>query len=139
MVTFLFIITIIIIIIGGATKEETDSGLFIYSKKPIFEIIENKVINDDCDNCEMLYLDNNNKYKYKKINEIRRNPRVISQIDLAPTISLLLNIPLPFSSIGMLLPELLYNDNYLNSADSFLINALQVKCNIIYFLLIIIY
>ena len=33
-------------------------------------------------------------------------PQKISQIDLVPTISLLLGIPIPFSNLGMVIPEL---------------------------------
>lgn len=62
---------------GGASQQETDTALFVYSKHPMFSAAA-------------------------------RDPSVmIPQTDLVPTLAMLLGVLLPFSSLGVLLPDLL--------------------------------
>ena len=62
---------------------------------------------------------------------------VIQQIDLAPTLALLLGLPIPFSSLGMIIPELFLcngghskNSTYLERVkvlnEALLVNVAQV-------------
>jgi len=78
---------------GGTTKKETNSALFVYSKKPF-----------------------NNQWKTRS---------VLKQIDLVPTISLLLGVGIPFNNLGSLIPEMFLESSYLENATY--VNALQVK------------
>lgn len=74
---------------GGSSNEEIYSGLFLYSTKPLTNTLENSSNN--------------------------LNIQTIFQIDLVPTISLLLNLPIPFSSLGKLIPEMFPLDEKLAS------------------------
>jgi phosphatidylinositol glycan class O len=65
---------------GGASPEETGSALFMYSKT--------KRLHDST---------------------LQQGERhAVSQVDLVPTLALLLGIPIPFGSLGSVLPDLLY-------------------------------
>lgn len=87
---------------GGASQDETDSALFVYSKQPFREV----------------NLENSNRYKqwkdlqgeseYNFLNSTY-GPRSIPQIDLVPTLAYLLNLPIPFSSLGKFIPELMFS------------------------------
>ncbi|XP_072108568.1 GPI ethanolamine phosphate transferase 3 isoform X1 [Mobula birostris] len=88
---------------GGDSEGEVDAALFVYSPFPMFE--ENAA----------------------------EDPEVVSQIDLVPTLALLLGIPIPYSNIGMVivdmftsLPNLSDNHN-LEQAKALRINAIQVN------------
>lgn len=90
----------------------------------------------------------------------KENFRVVNQVDLSPTLSLLLNHSIPFGSLGMIIPEL-FNTNSdeiiskcqllkhqtsyfscdeLISIDfltnSYFINSIQVKLLLFFFLFI---
>lgn len=57
----------------------------------------------------------------------------MSQIDLVPTLALLLGIPIPYSNIGMVIADMftslpkLGDDQYLEHAKALRINAIQVQ------------
>lgn len=131
---------------GGSTIEETDSGLFVYSKKKLFpsfkenndkcnvnNIDNDKIINQSINNSKttmtMSWSTDKESLEPRNIIDIMKNPRIISQIDLIPTISILLGIPIPFSSIGMVIPELLQDNayHYNNSSSKLLLESLQVN------------
>ncbi|XP_013403091.1 GPI ethanolamine phosphate transferase 3 [Lingula anatina] len=63
---------------GGDSKDEVDAALFVYSPSKLTETVAPK---------------------------LEDSPSV-SQIDLVPTMSLLLGVPVPFSNLGMIIPEL---------------------------------
>ncbi|CAN6674608.1 GPI ethanolamine phosphate transferase 3 [Trichomonascus vanleenenianus] len=69
---------------GGDTLPELESTLWMYSKKANFERISNQ-------NARHLY-------KYTIDND---NVRTVDQIDLVPTLSLLLGLPIPYNSLGL--------------------------------------
>ena len=46
--------------------------------------------------------------EYIGINQALLHPRLVQQIDLVPTLSLLLNVPIPYSSIGKIIPEVFF-------------------------------
>lgn len=89
---------------GGSSSEETDSGLFIYSKRSIFP---DKLVNETGEYIEMWDAVGGTR-EYVDINQALSYPRLIQQIDLVPTLSLLLKIPIPYSSIGKIIPELFF-------------------------------
>lgn len=74
---------------GGDSPDEIESTLFMYSKKKSFQL--NKI---------------KNSYKEAK-NE--QNHRFVNQIDLVPTISLLLGVPIPYNNLGFPIEEA-FND-----------------------------
>lgn len=70
---------------GGNTESETSSTFYAIKKKGKFEVT---------------------------IPLTETYNRVINQVDTAPTISYLLGISLPYSSIGAIIPEIInFNDN----------------------------
>jgi len=73
---------------GGSSEEETDSALFIYSKSPIDIGSTVSTATGEAG--------------------AGQSPRMTSQVDLVPTLSLLLGLPIPFSSLGSILPELFH-------------------------------
>lgn len=84
---------------GGASPDETDSALFVFSKQPFY-----KGTSDF-----RTWNSNAGIYEYfESWTEV--TPRSIPQIDLVPTLSYLLNIPIPFSSLGKIIPELVYSE-----------------------------
>lgn len=86
------------LIIGGASKEETDSGLFIYSKIPFVNIkTKNRNINFDDnnknndennnDNYEKVVMKeswnfNEKNFEWKNNEDLLSNPRIISQVSV---------------------------------------------------------
>ncbi|XP_072427789.1 GPI ethanolamine phosphate transferase 3 isoform X1 [Chiloscyllium punctatum] len=88
---------------GGDSEGEVNAALFIYSTLPLFEI------------------------------KPAEDSNVVSQIDLVPTLALLLGIPIPYSNIGMVMVDLfisepkLDDNQYLEQAKALHINAIQVN------------
>jgi GPI ethanolamine phosphate transferase 3 subunit O len=64
---------------GGASEEELNAALFMFSKTPI---------------------------NTSPRRQAGWPPRTISQTDLVPTLSLLLGLPIPFGNLGAIIPEL---------------------------------
>jgi hypothetical protein len=83
-------LTSFLITLGGNSDEEIMSALFLYSKTPF-------------------------NHKPQSPSE-----RIVNQVDLAPTLSLLLNHPIPYGSLGMIIPELFEttNQSILNTSCS---------------------
>jgi len=90
---------------GGATKEELESGMFAYSQKKFtfrtFKYPENLPRKEQ----ELI------KILDSSINHDFLNRDTFPQIDNVPTISAILNTPIPYSSLGIIIPELLHYDN----------------------------
>ncbi|KAI8807222.1 hypothetical protein BJ742DRAFT_813840 [Cladochytrium replicatum] len=100
---------------GGDSEDEVNSGLFMYSKKPLWsghegserqrldvflEMVEKKL--EDVDTSEpAVYLSDTFSGKLG-------NHRTVAQIDLVPTMSLLLGIPIPHGNLGTIIPELFW-------------------------------
>ncbi|XP_043543817.1 GPI ethanolamine phosphate transferase 3 isoform X2 [Chiloscyllium plagiosum] len=88
---------------GGDSEGEVNAALFIYSTLPLLEI------------------------------KPAEDSNVVSQIDLVPTLALLLGIPIPYSNIGMVMVDLfisepkLDDNQYLEQAKALHINAIQVN------------
>lgn len=115
---------------GGATQEETDSALFVYSTTPIFPIAfrpENQKqafrCEDSfkfiCTDTEASNIVDSNKvpltvswslaqrsFIWIPATDLLRSPRPVAQVDLVPTLSLLLGLPIPYCNLGGIIPEL---------------------------------
>jgi phosphatidylinositol glycan class O len=75
---------------GGATSSEVEAALFIYSTYPL-------LLFNVSDTFQQYYGASYNS---------------VSQIDVVPTICLLLGIPIPFGNLGILIPELFLHVNH---------------------------
>lgn len=83
---------------GGDSVDELESTLFMYSKNKKFH--ENKKGSDSYN-----------------INDLGKHYRAVNQIDLVPTISLLLGLPIPFNNLGFPIDEAFGNDKDLALAS----------------------
>ncbi|XP_069482908.1 GPI ethanolamine phosphate transferase 3 [Ambystoma mexicanum] len=61
---------------GGDSEKEVNAALFVYSKIPLFD------------------------------ERLPKKPEAVPQVNLVPTLALLLGIPIPFSNIGMVMADL---------------------------------
>lgn len=165
---------------GGASRQEIDSGLFVYATEPMFTLSppisvrgstdanSHSTANEatpqllqqssqsthttvDDDNHTMPYWHDRSGFIDTTVHSIRTHPRIIPQTDLTPTVSVLLGLPIPASSLGMVIPELFLHSNmhsnlrmckreshmHGNSSSScvedhlmetFYVNAMQVCC-----------
>lgn len=101
---------------GGDSRDEIDAGLWIYSKGPVLthpsffthpldstkHAIAPLFTSARGSNFEdRLELD----WPQKGI----ASTRSVSQVDIVPTLSLLLGLPIPFGSLGLVIPELFYH------------------------------
>jgi len=100
---------------GGSSYEEITSGLFAYSKQASTTNDNLNKNSWDEEQGTFVVVDNVSLIK---------QPRLVRQIDLVPTLSLLLGIPIPFSSMGKIIPEFFDHGNHLLTA--FLLNSMQV-------------
>lgn len=83
---------------GGDSPDELESTLFMYSKNKKFHI--NRKSPDAYDT-----------------SDLGKNYRQVNQIDLVPTISLLLGLPIPHNNLGFPIDEVFGNDKDLVSAN----------------------
>lgn len=67
---------------GGETEDEVEAVLFLHAKKPFLSAESNMTAM-----------------------EHRRSFPTVAQVDLVPTLALLLDLPIPYSSLGSLIPE----------------------------------
>ena len=112
---------------GGATKEETDSGIFFYSKTPF------QKDGDSMPPFVKEWHHDTLSMKERRTSDILKDPRIVSQVDLVPTLSLLLGVPVPFSSLGGVIPELFdcgsnhtHGETARKCLDALFINSIQV-------------
>lgn len=90
----------LLFIFTGASEEELNAALFMYSKRPLSATHTKN--------------NNNNNNKHRKLttsSSPASSPltyRSIPQIDFVPTLALLLGIPIPFGSIGGIIPEIFF-------------------------------
>uniref|UniRef100_A0A4W3IHM7 GPI ethanolamine phosphate transferase 3, catalytic subunit n=1 Tax=Callorhinchus milii TaxID=7868 RepID=A0A4W3IHM7_CALMI len=88
---------------GGESEAEVNAALFIYSPLPLF------------------------------MSALPRDPEVVSQIDMVPTLALLLGVPIPYSNIGMVMADMFtagaipHGINHHKLAKALQINAIQVN------------
>ncbi|KAF5348739.1 hypothetical protein D9758_006793 [Tetrapyrgos nigripes] len=94
---------------GGDEIFETSSAMWIYSKGPDLTHTEPSVPS------ELL--------QYTTFPGSDRPHRSIQQIDVLPTISLLLGLPIPFNNLGTVIPELFWRD----ATGNELLHALELN------------
>lgn len=102
---------------GGCTYEELTSGLFVFSKKTLKS---SDVVKEGL---KKSWDENNGELSFVNTLSLLQNPRIVRQIDLVPSLSLLMGLPIPFSNMGKIIPELFESDILLKA---FLINLVQV-------------
>lgn len=96
---------------GGESALEVESALFAYSKKGLTGASTpigtnrrpNNPLRDVFNQLQTEGLQNVFETKYNGY-------RTVPQVDLVPTISLLLGIPIPFNNLGSIIPELFYGN-----------------------------
>lgn len=87
---------------GGESDDEVEAALFMYSKKKHFKPFKGK---------------SNNAYD---ISNLGKNYRRVNQIDITPTLAMLLGIPIPFNSLGSPIAEAFMRDEKFYSVASML-------------------
>lgn len=107
---------------GGDSREEIEAGLWIYSKgkelthsswfdesSPRNNLVKESVGAGELgDQLEVVW-------KEKGVVE---NQRSVAQVDLVPTLSLLLGLPIPFGSLGLVIPDLFYHSTSIPSSSN---------------------
>lgn len=92
---------------GGATYQEQSASLFLYTPKKDAFI---DPVEEPLPSAQM-------PYQYNSV----------SQIDIVPTISMLLGAPIPYGSLGMILPDLFWNpSNPSELLDPLHVNSAQL-------------
>lgn len=99
---------------GGDGVLETSSGLWIYSKGP--------ALSEHASSIPPGLL------QYTTFPDTTTPHRLIQQIDLLPTLSLLLGLPIPFNNLGTVIPELFWRDRKgTELARALEFNTVQIK------------
>ena len=80
---------------GGDTEHETMAGLWFYSKARPFLNPSVKIPDGLLPN--------------RRFPDASRPTRMVQQIDLVPSLSLLLGLPIPYNNLGSIIPELFWN------------------------------
>lgn len=91
---------------GGDSIDELESTLWFYSKQKKFKQLENKLTAYD-------------------INSNGANYRQVNQIDLVPTFSLLMGLPIPFNNLGKPIQEVFKTEEEFKLANYITLNQLQ--------------
>ncbi|KWU46879.1 alkaline phosphatase-like protein, partial [Rhodotorula sp. JG-1b] len=78
---------------GGDSREEVDAALWIYSKRPVAQGADHLG-----DRFDVVWSEKG----------LSKASRSVSQIDLVPTLSLLLGLPIPFGNLGVPIPEMFF-------------------------------
>lgn len=95
---------------GGDTEEETSAALFLYSSEPVFTDSHTPIH-------ELPEIDSDNS---------------ISQKNIVPSLSLLLGLPIPYSNLGRIIPNLFStlpktnNNSLVHLSRAYVANCLQV-------------
>ncbi|KAJ3269239.1 mannose-ethanolamine phosphotransferase gpi13 [Terramyces sp. JEL0728] len=106
---------------GGDSDPEMDAALFFYSKKPL--IAGTKSYDDSLKQIVQgtKELDDG----YEKFSEWK-NYRTVQQIDLVPTLSLLMGLNIPFGNLGSIIPEFFTDSDLHSLLDAVRLNAQQM-------------
>jgi phosphatidylinositol glycan class O len=83
---------------GGESDDEVEAALFMYSKQKHFKHFKDENIYD--------------------ISNLGKNYRSVNQIDITPTLAMLLGIPIPYNSLGSPIAEafMINEDDYLTAS-----------------------
>lgn len=99
---------------GGDGELEVSSGLWVYSKGPALSSHGAKGVPGDL-LPETTFMGKGEPH------------RTIQQIDLVPTLSLLLGLPIPFGNLGSVIPELFSASSYGGLEKALELNAKQIS------------
>lgn len=105
---------------GGDSREEVDAALWIYSKGP--QLIDPSWFGADLNPLAKLFEASVEASELGDRMELDwpakgvEKSRSIAQVDLVPTLSLLLGFPIPFGNLGLVIPELFYHHTSLPSS-----------------------
>lgn len=91
---------------GGESSEELESTIFFYSKNKKFHINKKEQSAYNCSN-------------------MGANYRSVNQIDLVPTISLLMGLPIPYNNLGFPIDEVFGTDKELSHASYLTLQQIQ--------------
>ena len=95
---------------GGGTEEEINAALFVHTSPA----------------CGLGQAHNWHLEDVRRSDLVQEEFRQINQIDLVPTIAILLGIPIPYANLGSLVPSLLPSISTAQAASGLLLNAAQV-------------
>ncbi|PPR04680.1 hypothetical protein CVT24_011897 [Panaeolus cyanescens] len=107
---------------GGDGDLETSSGMWIYSKGAKLtdlQLGQGGTVTQDSIPSGLL--------QYKTFPKSTVSYRAIQQIDLVPTLSLLLGVPIPFNNLGTVIPELFWRGSSQLTPYQVLDKALQAN------------
>ncbi len=110
---------------GGDSKLEVETLLFLYSKKSFFKSVNKIFIIKSHVKAEVAKEGYNFFIFLKKTNEITS----VKQIDLTPTLALLLGIPIPFSNLGIVILDTFKNMEF----EALNANFIQVSLKNVFF------
>ncbi|GAA5908237.1 mannose-ethanolamine phosphotransferase GPI13 [Sporobolomyces salmoneus] len=112
---------------GGDTREEVDAALWVYSKakEPLIDSTWfEHPLDSSLHPLATLYsqakssADLGDKFDLDWSAKTLSTHRSVSQIDIVPTLSLLLGLPVPFGNLGLPIPELFYRSSSLPVAPT---------------------
>lgn len=123
---------------GGDSPEETDAGLWLYSKTPLTpgQVLGLRTFSTSDDTLEELLLhapEDGEAAEFFALDGQKR--RSVPQISLVPSLSLLLGLPIPFNNLGTVIPELFLEaapTSFLGKASSSsqrLLQALKINAH----------
>ncbi|KDO28936.1 hypothetical protein SPRG_05809 [Saprolegnia parasitica CBS 223.65] len=90
---------------GGATDDETGAALFLYSKTPLHHAIAAP--------------DGGTLSLFNHVVGRRSNEYTVAQVDLVPTLSLLLGLPIPFGNLGAVIPHVFFTSPSMDVDECF--------------------
>jgi len=114
---------------GGATQEEVGAAMVVFSASPILlgSRQEKNLKKELLRELKLLHIEEELPQEQEnKRWELMRRPDV-QQIDLAPTLALLLGSPIPFGNLGSIVPELFFVGHSLLERYQNLNRALEVN------------
>ncbi|GAA6013246.1 hypothetical protein JCM11491_006328 [Sporobolomyces phaffii] len=112
---------------GGDTREEVDAALWIYSKAqtPLIDStwFDRPLSSSDHPLAKLqaharVASELGDRFELDRSFQTHSSHRSVSQIDLVPTLSLLLGLPVPFGNLGLPIPELFYRSSSLPVAPT---------------------
>lgn len=110
---------------GGASFDETTSALFVYRKPSV--PVDAHSLERKTGSSSILWDDARGTWTSGLPSEALKQPRKVHQIDLVPTLSYLLGVSIPYSSLGKVIPEVILMEKDANLLHVIRENALQVR------------
>lgn len=120
---------------GGDSENELNAAMFLYSKKELFNpALKSNSTNEAKFFNKYLNLLEQNSLKLDSTGPFvfQYGDRTFPQIDLVPSLSLLLGLPIPYGNLGTIIPELFYvNDKEFSGYKSWqrLLDASRINAH----------